>query len=133
MSGPRLSVVLAEDNDMMRSILRGMLRGDSYEIVGEARNGLMAVELAERLKPDIMCLDVVMPEKDGLQALAEIKTALPQIEIVMVTASSDPETVQEAIQNGASGFIIKPFNAARVLDTLEKIRSRLIANRKRTG
>ncbi|WP_239002958.1 response regulator [Dechloromonas sp. TW-R-39-2] len=116
--------MIVDDNDMMRSILRSILRGEEYDVIGEARNGSIAVEMAERMKPDIICLDVVMPEKDGLEALCEIKAARPETEIVMVTSNADPETVQEAIQNGASGFIIKPFNAARVLDTLEKVAAR---------
>lgn len=125
MSKKRLSVFIADDNDMMRSILRGMLRGEEYDVVGEARNGLSAVDMVERLKPDIVCMDVVMPEKNGVEALLEIKAKLPEIEVIMVTGNSDPETVQVSIQNGASGFIIKPFNAARVLDTLEKIGGRI--------
>jgi len=125
MSKKRISVIIADDNDMMRSILRGMLRGEEYDVVGEARNGLSAVDMVERLKPDIVCMDVVMPEKNGVEALSEIKAKLPDTEVIMVTGNADPETVQESIQNGASGFIIKPFNAARVLDTLEKIGARI--------
>ncbi len=130
MTKKRISIVIVDDNDMMRSILRSMLRGDVFEVIGEARNGVLAVEMAGRLKPDIVCLDVIMPEKNGLDALCEIKVARPETEVVMITSNADPETVQESIQNGASGFIIKPFNAARVLDTLEKValRIRLQAN-----
>ena len=124
MNKRRISIIIADDNDMMRSILRGMLRGEEYDVIGEARNGLTAVEMAERLKPDIICMDVMMPEKNGIEALVEIKRANPEIEIIMVTGNSDPETVQESIQNGACGFIIKPFNAARVLDTLQKLSQR---------
>ena len=120
-----ISIVIVDDNDMMRSILRSMLRGDVYEVIGEARNGVLAVEMAGRLKPDIVCLDVIMPEKNGLDALCEIKVARPETEVVMITSNADPETVQESIQNGASGFIIKPFNAARILDTLEKVALRI--------
>jgi len=125
MTKKRISIVIVDDNDMMRSILRSMLRGDLYEVIGEARNGLLAVEMAGRLKPDIVCLDVIMPEKNGLDALCEIKVARPETEVVMITSNADPETVQESIQNGASGFIIKPFNAARILDTLEKVALRI--------
>ncbi|HMT79270.1 MAG TPA: response regulator [Azonexus sp.] len=125
MARRRTSIIIADDNDMMRSILRGMLRGEEYDVVGEARNGQSAIEMADRLKPDIVCMDVMMPEKNGIEALCEIKVAHPTIEVVMVTSNSDPGTVQESIQNGASGFIIKPFNAARVLDTLEKVSARI--------
>lgn len=125
MNRKRISVVIAEDNDMMRSLLRAMLRGDEYDVIGEARNGIAAVDMVNRLKPDIVCMDVIMPEKNGIDALCEIKAALPETEVIMVTGNSDPETVQESIQNGASGFIIKPFNAARVLDTLSKAGNRV--------
>lgn len=125
MSKRRLSIVIADDNDMMRSILRGLLRGEEYDVIGEARNGAAAVDIVKRQKPDIVCMDVLMPEMNGIEALCEIKASLPEIEVIMVTSNSDPETVQESIQNGASGFIIKPFNAARVLDTLEKVGGRI--------
>lgn len=120
----RSTVIIVDDNDMMRSILRGMLRGEEYEVIGEARNGVAAVDIANRLKPDIICLDVMMPEKSGLEALGEIKTARPETEVIMITSSADPETVKESIQSGASGFIVKPFNAAKVLDTLAHIKTR---------
>ena len=117
----RVTIVIAEDNDIMRSVLRGILRGEAFEVIGEARNGQAAVELVERLKPNIVCMDVMMPEMNGIEALCEIKARFPATEVVMVTGNSDADTVQESIMNGASGFIIKPFNAAKVLDTLSKV------------
>ncbi|RKT60904.1 two-component system chemotaxis response regulator CheY [Azonexus fungiphilus] len=125
MRTPKISVVIVDDNDMMRTVLRGILRGEEYDVVGEARNGAQAVEVVERMKPDIVCMDVLMPEKNGLEAMAEIKMSRPETEFVMITGSADPETVQDAIMNGASGFIVKPFNAARVLDALKKSAARL--------
>ena len=125
MTKQRISIVIADDNDVMRSVLRAMLRGEEYDVIGEASNGVVAVDLTGRLKPDIVCLDVMMPEKNGIEALCEIKSTLPDTEVVMVTSSSDPATVQESIQNGASGYIIKPFNAARVLDTLARVATRI--------
>ncbi|MBS4017113.1 MAG: response regulator [Dechloromonas sp.] len=125
MSKNRVSVVIVDDNDMMRTILRGILRGEEYDVVGEARNGAQAVEMVERMKPDIVCMDVLMPEKNGLEAMIEIKQTLPETEFIMITGSADPETVQDAIMNGAGGFIVKPFNAARVLDALKKAATRV--------
>ena len=125
MRTPKISVVIVDDNDMMRTVLRGILRGEEYDVVGEARNGAQAVEVVERMKPDIVCMDVLMPEKNGLEAMAEIKMSRPETEFVMITGSADPETVQDAIMNGASGFIVKPINAARVLDALKKSAARL--------
>lgn len=127
MARRKITVLIVDDNDMMRTILRGMLRGEEYDVIGEARNGSAAVEMAERLKPDIICMDVVMPEKNGIEALSEIKAARPQTEFVMITGNADPETVQDSIQYGASGFIIKPFNAARVVDTLRRVATKVLA------
>lgn len=120
-----VSVLIVDDNDMMRTLLRGILRGNEYDVVGEARNGVVAIDMAERLKPDIVCLDVVMPEKNGLEALGEIKAARPETEVVMITGNADQDTVQESILNGAAGFIIKPFNTARVLDAMAKVALRI--------
>lgn len=114
-------VLIVDDDNLMRTLLRGILRGESYEIVGEAKNGLLAVEATQRYSPDIVCLDVMMPEMDGLEALQAIKQARPETVVVMVTASPSKENVQESIQGGAAGFIIKPFNAAKVLDTLGQV------------
>lgn len=122
--GKHASIMIVDDNDIMRSLLRGMLRGEDYDVIGEARNGNQAVDMADRLKPDIVCLDVLMPEKTGLEALCEIKAANPDIEVVMITGNADADTVQQAIENGACGFIIKPFNAAKVLDALARATAR---------
>lgn len=113
-------VLIVDDNDLMRSLLRGILRGDEYQIVGEARNGVLALEFIERDKPDIVLLDVVMPEMDGLVTLQTIKARYPTTVVVMITGNPSVENVQESIQSGATGFIIKPFNTAKVLDTLAR-------------
>lgn len=116
------TVLIVDDNDMMRAILRGILRNEDYNVVGEARNGVSAIEMTERFKPQIICLDVMMPEKDGLAALPEIRKAAPEATIVMITANADAATVQGAISQGASGFIVKPFNAGKVLESLARHR-----------
>jgi two-component system chemotaxis response regulator CheY len=96
-------------------------------LAGEANNGEHGLEMALRLKPELVCLDILMPKTDGLEVLKQIKAALPRTVVVMVTGSTERETVQAAIAGGADGYIVKPFNSARVLDTikaaLEKMRS----------
>ena len=130
MSLKHLNVLIVDDNDMMRSLLRGILRNGGHNVIGEASNAPTAIEMANRLKPDIVCLDIVMPgEMDGLEALVEIKKDRSQTQVVMITGNADQDAVQEAINNGASGFIVKPFNAARVLDTLEIIMRRSMKKR----
>ena len=113
-------VLIVDDNDLMRTLLRTILRGDQYEVIGEARDGVEALELAERLRPDIICLDILMPKIGGLEALQTIRSMHPEIVVVMVTGSPSVDNVREAIQGGASGFIIKPFNTGKVLDTVSR-------------
>jgi two-component system chemotaxis response regulator CheY len=112
-------VLIVDDNDLMRTLLRGILRGESYLVIGDARNGILALEFIEKHTPDIVLLDVMMPEMDGLETLQSIKVKYPNIVVVMITGNPSVENVQESIQNGAKGFIIKPFNSAKVLKALE--------------
>lgn len=111
-------ILIVDDNDLMRSLLRGILRNENYQIVGEARNGSVALEFIDRIKPDIVFLDVMMPEMDGLEALQNIRRRYPEIVVIMITGNPSKENVEESIQGGAAGFIVKPFNSAKVLDTL---------------
>ena len=113
-------VLIVDDNDLMRTLLRGILRGENCQVVGEAKNGTIALDLVERTFPDVVFLDVMMPEMDGLEALQYIKERHPRIKVIMITGNPSVENVQESIQGGAAGFIVKPFNTARVLDTLHK-------------
>lgn len=113
-------ILIVDDNDLMRALLRGILRGENCLVVGEAKNGLVALEMVEKTIPDIVFLDVMMPEMDGLEVLQNVKEKHPQIQVVMITGSPSVDNVQESIQGGASGFIVKPFNTAKVLDTLRK-------------
>jgi two-component system chemotaxis response regulator CheY len=115
-----VKILIVDDNDLMRTLLRGILRNEEYHIIGEARNGAVALEFVERDKPDLICMDVMMPEMDGLEALQSIKSTNPEIIVIMITGNPSKENVQESIKGGANGFIIKPFNAAKVLDTLKK-------------
>lgn len=114
-----LRVLLIDDNDMTRTLLRGILKNADYEIVGEAGNGEQGLDMALRLRVDAICLDVQMPKSDGLSVLKQIKEQIPRTAVVMVTGSSDRETVQAAIADGADGYVVKPFNSARVLDAME--------------
>lgn len=120
-------VLIVDDNDLMRTLLRGVLRGENYDIIGDAKNGALSLELIAKSKPDIVFMDVVMPQMDGLEALQRIKELYPEIVVIMITGNPSKENVEESIRNGANGFIIKPFNTARVLDTL----NRAWQNRKR--
>jgi len=113
-------VLLVDDNDLMRTLLRGILRSESCQVIGEAKNGMIALDLIEKMLPDVVFLDVMMPEMDGLEVLQNVKEKHPGIRVIMITGNPSVENVQESIQGGASGFIVKPFNTAKVLDTLQK-------------
>ena len=116
-TAPR-TILIVDDNDLMRTLLRGILRSDAYQIIGEARNGIIALEFIAKSKPDIVFLDVMMPEMGGLEALQAIEAKHPEIIVIMITGNPSVENVKESIQGGAGGFIIKPFNSAKVLDPL---------------
>jgi two-component system chemotaxis response regulator CheY len=112
--------LIIDDDRMSRTILRTILLDAGFEVVGEANNGKRGIELALEHKPDIVCLDNVMPEMSGLEVLSELRAQLPQALILMVSGSANRETVQGAMQGGADGFVVKPFNAGRVIASLEQ-------------
>ena len=113
-------VLVIDDDDMMRSLLRVILREDGFTVVGEAGNGEEGITLCKDLIPDLICLDVNMPGMSGLEALKLMRSQSPSVRVVMVTADASMATVREAVGHGASGYIVKPFNAKRVTDTLRQ-------------
>lgn len=114
-------ILIVDDNDLMRTLLRGILRNEECMILGEAKNGMLALEFIERSKPDIVFMDVMMPVMDGLEALQSIKQKYPEIIVAMITGNPSVDNVHESIENGANGFIVKPFNTAKVIDTLQRL------------
>ena len=115
-----VTVLIIDDNDVSRSMLRHILASEHYRVIGEAGNGRLGLELAERLKPNIICLDINMPTQNGIEVLKVVKESLPQIEVLMVTGNNDRDSVSEAMQLGAAGYIVKPFNPTTLLRTLEQ-------------
>jgi two-component system chemotaxis response regulator CheY len=114
-------ILLVDDSAFMRSILKGLLLKDPYEVVGEASNGVEALELYKRLRPDLVTMDIVMPEMDGIETVKAIRAFDPSARIVMVSAMGQQGMVIDAIQAGARDFIIKPFQAPRVLEALKRV------------
>lgn len=121
-----LRVLIVDDYDMTRTLLRIILRGQNFEVVGDATDGSMAIEMCARLKPDIMLLDVVMPKMNGLDVLAKLKASNSMPLVLMVTSAEEEKVVSQAMQLGASGYILKPFNTASVIETLNEARERFI-------
>jgi two-component system chemotaxis response regulator CheY len=114
------TVLIVDDNEMTREVLRVILRHEGYTVLGEATDGNTGLEMALRLKPQIILLDVVMPKVSGLDALKQIREALPRTAILMVTSSKDRDTFTSAMQSGIHGYIIKPFNAGTVMSAVEQ-------------
>ncbi len=116
-----VNVLIIDDNDMMREVLRVTLRADGYNVVGEATDGVAGLEMVFKLKPDVICLDIQMPKINGLNVLKMVKEKMPRTAVLMITGNSERATVQEALAGGASGFILKPFNTGTILGTMEKV------------
>ncbi len=113
-------VVIVDDNESIRVVLRAIVRQAGLQVVGEARDGNGALEVIERWQPDLVCLDVMMPGRDGVEVLGDLKRRHPHVRVLMITGKSDRETVETMIQQGASGIVVKPFNAARVIETIQR-------------
>lgn len=115
-----ISILIIDDNDISRSMLRHLLNTNKYHVVGEAGKGQIGLAMLEKLQPNIVCLDIQMPDLSGLEVLKLIKAQSPHIEVLMVTGNNDRDTVMEAIKHGAGGYIVKPFNPEILLRTVEK-------------
>jgi two-component system chemotaxis response regulator CheY len=113
-------VLVVDDAAFMRKMVSDALAKGGHEVVGEAGNGVEAIARFQELKPDLMTLDITMPEKDGLTALAEIVAADPSARVVMCSALGQESKVLEAIKLGAKDFVVKPFQPARVIEAVGK-------------
>ena len=113
-------VLVVDDAAFMRKMVSDALAKGGHEVVGEAGNGQEAVDRFQELKPDLMTLDITMPEKDGLQALKEIIALDPAARVVMCSALGQESKVLESIKIGAKDFVVKPFQPDRVIGAVEK-------------
>ena len=114
-------VLIVDDASFMRMSIKNMLANYDFEIVGEAENGVMAIEKYKELQPDIVTMDITMPEMDGLEALREIKKIDPGASVVMVSALGQEARMKEAIIYWAKGFIVKPFKEEMLISALSKL------------
>ncbi|PLR97701.1 response regulator [Bacillus sp. T33-2] len=113
-------VLVTDDAAFMRMQLKDMITKAGHEVVGDADNGIVAVEKYIELRPDIVTMDITMPEMDGVSAVKEIKKIDPDAIILMCSAMGQQQMVIDAIQAGAKDFIVKPFSADRIADALKK-------------
>jgi two-component system chemotaxis response regulator CheY len=117
-------VLIVDDAIFMRNMLRDILTPPDFEVVGEAENGVEAVEKYRQLSPDLVTMDVVMQYKSGIEATREILQLDPNAVIVMCSALGQESLVAEALDNGAMDFVVKPFRADDVRSLLKKVLSR---------
>ena len=115
------NILICDDAAFMRMMIKDILTKNGYNIVGEAENGAKAVEKYAELKPDLVLMDITMPEMDGIEALKKIKAADANASILMCSAMGQQAMVIESIQSGAKDFIVKPFQADRVLEAVQKV------------
>ncbi|MBP3544455.1 MAG: response regulator [Lachnospiraceae bacterium] len=114
------NILICDDAAFMRMMIKDILSKNGYEIAGEAENGLKAVEKYREVKPDLVMMDITMPEMDGIQALKRIKAEDPSATVIMCSAMGQQAMVIESIQSGAKDFIVKPFDKDRVLEAVKK-------------
>ncbi|HIE11833.1 MAG TPA: response regulator [Desulfotomaculum sp.] len=112
----------------MRMMIKNIITKNGYEVVGEAENGVVAVDLYKQLKPDLVTMDITMPEMDGIAGVRAIKAVDPSANIIMVSAMGQQAMVMEAIQAGAKDFIVKPFQQERILQAMERVLARAERN-----
>lgn len=115
------TVLICDDAIFMRTIVGDILRQAGFEIVGEAETGMQAVERYRQLQPDLVTMDIVMPDMGGIDAVREITTSHPEAKILMCSAMGQQALVVEAIQAGAKDFVVKPFLPSRVLEAVQRV------------
>lgn len=115
-----INILIVDDAAFMRTMLRNILEKEGFTVCGEAKNGADALDRYKELKPDLVTLDITMPEVDGLTALKSIMEFDNKANVLMCSAMGQQTMVIEAIQNGAKDFIVKPFNSERVIEAVKK-------------
>ncbi|AZB42950.1 response regulator [Bacillus sp. FJAT-42376] len=113
-------ILIVDDAAFMRMMIKDILSKNGFDVVGEAADGVQAVEKYKEHQPDLVTMDITMPEMDGITALKEIKKINPNAKIIMCSAMGQQAMVIDAIQAGAKDFIVKPFQADRVIEAIQK-------------
>ena len=114
-------ILVVDDAAFMRMMVRDMLKKIGHQVVGEAANGLQGVQMYKELKPDLVTMDVTMPEMDGVEAVKEIMSFDKNAKIIMISAMGQQAIVMDCIKAGAKDFIVKPFNIDRVAEAVKKV------------
>ena len=115
------SILIADDSMFMRQMLKELLPRDKFFVIGEASTGKEAYEKYAQVKPDIVTMDITMPDMDGITAVRKIIELNPDAKIIMVSAMGQKPMIKEALEAGAKDFIVKPFDSAKIVNTLSSI------------
>lgn len=113
------TLLVVDDDSMMCYWITSILNNGRYQVIGEASNGEEAITLCTELKPNLVLLDINMPKIGGLQVLEEIRKSSPATMVLMVSMEASKENYEEATRKGAAGFVVKPFDAARLLEKID--------------
>ncbi|MGB5161512.1 MAG: response regulator transcription factor [Thermoanaerobaculia bacterium] len=116
-----MRILIADDHALFRDSLRSLLESQDIEVVGEAKNGQEAIDLSWESKPDVVLMDLTMPEMDGLEATKRIATELPDVKVVVLTASDEDNNLFEAIKSGAKGYLLKDLESEQFFKLLEGV------------
>ncbi|KPK73606.1 chemotaxis protein CheY [candidate division WOR_3 bacterium SM23_60] len=116
-----MRVLIVDDAMFMRRMLSDILEKGGHTVCGEAASGKEAVERYQELKPDLVTMDIIMPDMSGIEAVKEIKKADPEAKILMVSAMGQQALVLEAVQAGALDYVVKPFQPSRVLESIDRV------------
>ncbi len=117
-------ILIVDDAAFMRMMIKNIVSKNGYEVVGEAENGQVAVELYKKHKPDLVTMDITMPEMNGIEGVKAIREIDPGANIIMCSAMGQQSMVMEAIQAGAKDFIVKPFQQDRILQAIGRVLAR---------
>ncbi|OPY57253.1 MAG: Chemotaxis protein CheY [Pelotomaculum sp. PtaU1.Bin035] len=117
-------ILIVDDAAFMRMMIKNIVTKNGYEVIGEAENGKVAVELYKQHKPDLVTMDITMPEMNGIEGVKAIRSVDPGANVIMCSAMGQQAMVMEAIQAGAKDFIVKPFQQDRILQAIERVLAR---------
>lgn len=121
--GEKKKVLIVDDSQFLRNRLKEILEKNGFQVVGIAQNGLEALTQYEKLKPDLVTLDIIMPQINGLETLKKLRAVDPAAAIVIITSFSSQDSVKDCMQAGAKGYILKPFDEKKVVEAFQKASS----------
>jgi two-component system chemotaxis response regulator CheY len=114
-----IKIVIADDDRLTRSVLRLILQEQMYQVVGEAADGERAIEACLVLRPDVAFIDIDMPKFNGHDVVQRVRGGYPHLKVVMISSLATLDNVQQAMRSGANSFVVKPFNAEKVIDAVK--------------